>query len=197
MTRRIGFNDDAGPEQRADWSHVLQPGEQVLWEGTSRLHLKVDSFLLFAIAPALLYGLYLLYVQSTVAAFTPDMLALPGTGFDVPVDGFVLAVFAYLAAYALTHGLTVPGISRYIVTDRRALIQRRLPWSRNREYRLLPSLDVQWSGTSPGTVSFERVPTAIGNNFRKKNVDIGFLNIDNAAEVHDLVTRVQWAEVTT
>ena len=200
MTRRIGFNDAAPSARRAptrDWSHVLFRDEHVLWEGTSRLHFRIDSFVIFAIAPALLYGIYLLYVQTTTFAFTPDMTAIPGTGgFSIPLDWMIFAAFGYLALYALAHGLTVPGLSRFIVTDRRALIRRRLPWARHRSYTLLPSLDVQWSGTSPGTISFERVPIAIGNNLRKKNVDVGFLNIDRAADVYDLVTRVQWAEAT-
>lgn len=202
MTRRIGFNETSPAPARSrpegrDWSHLLHADEVVLWEGTSRLHLKTDSFILFAIAPALLYGLHLLYIQGTAFALPPSAMTIPGINLTIPLNGFIFAVFAYLAAYALAHGLTVPGISRFILTDRRALIRRRLPWARHREYRLLPSLDVQWSGTSPGTISFERVPTTIGNNLRKKNTDIGFLNIDKAAEVHDLVTRVQWAEVTT
>ncbi len=185
MTRRVAYGEDAyaGP-----WDAKLRHGEEVIWTGSPRLGLAMDSHAFWAIAPAAGACLFYLYTILSNPA-QAHMLALGPFSAVTVLAMFLL----YLAGYFAFFAMTVPGIVRYALTNERAFIYRSLPWARLVDYDIGLTAPIELRGSA---IYFADETVRTNNTFSRRAV--GFRNISEAeAEaIHDMLRQIQLKAIT-
>lgn len=195
MTRRVGFSERAGPNIRHSnvragfWDKQLMPGETILWEGRPGFGIGPDPLALKLSVPAVLgISAFLVSHYLFPSPFHVDAQYIPGLPNDITVPltaGFVLL---YLVIYNLSFSMVHPALHRYALTERRALIWRRLPWPRTRSYILTPASRILYDYREPGmvTVGTDFVRYGSGQGFDRS---AAFHRINDAGMVFKLALR--------
>ena len=204
MSRKIGFGEgnasDTQPNRRAHkgtasaqqfWEKRLYPGENLLWEGRPNFHIQLDQTALRLSLPGVAGAAFLGYMYFT----SPFKIVIseefvPGISNDILVPLFIAGLLAYLLFYNLRHSLVHPGLTRYALTNKRAMVANKLPFPRVKTYRLTPMTPVHWLGDEPGTITFAEDLTHYDHKvIRSKHV--GFHNISDAEHVLNLMNRAK------
>ncbi|WP_103763200.1 aspartate carbamoyltransferase catalytic subunit [Roseovarius confluentis] len=165
-----------------EWEGILDPGEQVLWQG------RPDPAITFraAHAAALVFGLFF----AGFALFWMVMAAQAGGLFWM----FGLIHFTVGLGIAFGGIFWEPWKRRhtwYTLTDRRAFIARDLPF-RGRTLKSYPITDrtrLEFRDGTPGSIMFDHEMRRRKNGHYR--VDIGFERIAKAEEVLRLMRQVQ------
>lgn len=174
-----GMEQDTPP---AGWEGLLEPGEQILWQGRPDGRMTLSQ-----INPMqLLFGLFF----SGFALFWMVLAAQAGGFFWM----FGLLHFSVGLSVAFSGPVLAPLRRRhtwYTLTDRRAFIARRtlLQGRTLDSYRLTPNSNVSLEGHAPASVYFAEKEVRVKRGTRTRR--IGFERIEDARQVFALIEQVR------
>ena len=201
MSRKVGFGGSARPTSNAApktssvgrtgfWERKLMPGEELLWQGRPGFRFKMDRAAFTLSMPALL-GVTIFAALYYADPFgTNDAAYIYRFNNDLFVPLLIGAMLLYLVLYNLRHGLVHPGLTRYCVTNRRAMIANKLPFPNVRTYRLTPMTPIVWLGDDPGTITFGEENRQYGNKVVRPR-KVGFHNVRDAAQIYGLLLKAK------
>ena len=191
------------------WHSRLEAGERLAWVGRPKWTFIPDRTALMFTVPAssaalgLLFGGTGLYERAYFWAigkifhqFDPQPLALGDMEWQLKLAA--IAVLLYCAVYLYAYCIVSPNLTRYALTDRRALVHTKFPWPRLRSKRLTPGTPIEWDGQRDGSIFFDeyqrdygvKPKSAIGTRSTVKTVKLGFRRVKDAGMVHDLMRDV-------
>ena len=170
------------------------PGETLLWQGRPKFRIEIDSKAMRLSLPALA-GVTFFAFQHYSSPFGAvfDAEYIPGLSNELSVPLVVVSIVLYLVLYNLRHGMVHPGLTRYALTNRRAMVANKLPYPNVKTYRLTPMTPVNWLGDDPGTVTFSEDLVHYNHNAIQSR-HVGFHNIPDAGRVHALIQKAKESE---
>ncbi|NSX56493.1 hypothetical protein [Parasulfitobacter algicola] len=177
------------------WQKHLVPGETIIWEGRPNFSFKLDKTALGLAIPGFVASAVLFIINNDLlGASGPGQLVLSPT-ITQQINWGIFIAIVYLVLYLLYHSMTQSRLTRYALTNKRALIHNRLPWPKLNAKYLTPMSEVAWDQSDPGSIVLGQSITQYRSNaiFRSgivKERKEGFLNIDNPQKVYDLMQRV-------
>lgn len=177
------------------WERDLNPSERLLWVGRPNVRFALDKTALWQCIPAFaLIGYFLFQLMTTGSVvYTPDDV------INQQFLWFALAAVIWCLGYVLYHSLNHPALTRYAVTNSRALIRSTVPFGKSYSRYLTPVTDIEWDGQTPGNIWFDTREQNYGMNTWIRGIvapavvktrKTGFINIDKADQVHSLIGRV-------
>lgn len=176
----MGLSSPSG----SGWEGILDPGEQVLWQGrpVPGLNLTRDSIRQAAFGlPVVFFGI--LWTSVTIAAQDGSLIArlFPLMGVAVLFLG-LWRVCGQALWDAWVRARTV-----YTLTDRRVFIATDTGKRRLRSWPIDGMTLIDYDGATPGTIWFAES----FNTTRPGRRRIGFERIAEARHVHDLLRRIR------
>jgi len=167
---------------RDEWAGILDPGEQVLWQGRPDPGVTITA----ANMATLLFGL----VFAGFALFWMMMASLAGGAF------WMFGLLHFTVGLCIAFGGIFWGPWRrrhtwYTLTDRRAFIARDMPIAGRtlKSYPITPETRLEFRDGTPGSIMFDHEMRRRKNGSYK--VAIGFERIEDAQEVLRRMRQVQ------
>lgn len=177
------------------WKPRLHPGEELLWVGRPRWHMKLDKTALLFSLPAggAAIGI-LLDRKGVIAKFMIDRFgesSIPVADMQ-NIKAFAALALVYLAFYLYAHMVVSPRFTRYALSSRRAFVRTSFIWPKVREKRLTPGTPIQWDEKPDGSIVFDsyeknygaKPKSQLGTASTVKTTNVGFFRINEAEDVH-------------
>jgi len=167
----------------AGWEGILDPGEEILWQGRpgQGFHMAPDK--VFIVGFGLLFAGFALFWMVMAAQAGGFFWMFGLIHFSAGVGMIGQAVFGSTIRRRGTW---------YTLSNRRAFIATDLPWRAKalKSYPIRPDTELDYRQGDPATIVFAR-ELRRGNKGRAYNVDIGFERIAEGDKVMRLIRGVQ------
>ncbi len=188
MARRVGFSGGKGATaSRSDWQKHLLPGEEPRWEGRPGFGFSLNTSALLTLV---VVGVGIAVLAPQILNSNPfgQMMTVPIANYRINGPWFVGIAIAWTLIWFLMQTVTTPWFTRYMLSDRRAFIKN--IWGRVKSYDLDPLRAIEFDGRPSGNIIFA-TETRRTNNGRKRTFPVGFMHIEGAQEVYQLMIKIQ------
>ncbi|SMX45805.1 hypothetical protein [Actibacterium lipolyticum] len=189
--------DLRGPDIRFWRKHLIRD-ERLLWDGRPEFEFKLDWTAVTMCLPAILFTVvFLADAQLFEGGFGASLSQDdPGTYRLLKIGS--IGATLWCAVYIARTSMLIPQLTRYALTNKRALTRTLLPWPKVTVKRLTPMTEVEWNGTAPGSIFFDTENVRYGHKptypglvgkFVIKERKNGFRNIADADIVYPQLLR--------